>query len=129
MDLQHVTDASGAGKWTVRIELDSALHVQDLPHIIGHEVNELAGIVSQHPTGATQTTLNEQMAAGVFRDGSTATKPTAHDIAAARELRSLYEDKNNLLKSGASPDKIASREQSITEKMGLKPRPSRTAFS
>jgi hypothetical protein len=113
MDLQHVTDASGAGKWTARIELDSALHVQDLPHIIGHEVNELAGIVSQHPTGATQTTLNEQMAAGVFRDGSTATKPTAHDIAAARELRSLYEDKNNLLKSGASPDKIASREQSI----------------
>ncbi len=122
MDLQYVTDTSGTGKWTARIELDSALHPQDLLHIIGHEVNELAGIVSQHPTGITSTALNEQIAAGVFRDGSTATKPTAHDIAAAQELRSLYEEKNNLLKSGASPDKIASREQSIQktlEWMGL----------
>jgi hypothetical protein len=112
---------TGSPPWTAKIQIDSSLHPDDVRIVIGHEINEIAGLVHQNPGGMPVGGMGDQMKASMFTQGSTATAPTAHDRAAALELRTLYEDLRNLEKSG-SADKIARRQQSIDrhlEWMGL----------
>lgn len=81
----------GTGEWSARIVVHRSVRDADLRLILGHELDEIADIVRRNPT-ASQAVIDAQQQAGVFRRGSTATTPTAHDHAAARELRAMYDD-------------------------------------
>jgi hypothetical protein len=91
------------GQWRAVIEVNSRLHPEDLPHVIRHEANELAGLVSLHPRSAPEGGFEPHMRAGVFQPGFTGELPfaTSHDRAAALELKGLLEDYTNLAQQGS----------------------------
>ncbi|MFP2929652.1 hypothetical protein ACLESO_31530, partial [Pyxidicoccus sp. 3LG] len=95
------TDVSGpgrviisneGGKWKATVLVERNLHeVQEAPHVLAHEFNEIADLVHRHPN-ASELVIGQQQQASLFKPGSTATDVTAHDRAAARELVSLHEE-------------------------------------
>jgi hypothetical protein len=105
------------GEWEARIVLHQGLRSEDLHIVLQHELNEVAGILSRHPS-ATPTDIQRETSAGVFRrDGVTET-PTAHDQAAARELTALHnelEDQRGLHRPNA--DTIADKQARLDRMM------------
>ncbi len=80
------------GQWKATILVERNLHeVQEAPHVLVHEFNEIADLVHRHPS-ASKLTIEQQQQASLFKQGSSATDVTAHDRAAARELMSLQEE-------------------------------------
>ncbi|KYF99646.1 hypothetical protein BE20_58830 [Sorangium cellulosum] len=78
------------GVWQAEILVHRDVHqTSEAPHILAHELNELADLVHNHPQASTLV-IEQQQKASLLKKGSSATDVTAHDRAAARELRSLY---------------------------------------
>lgn len=88
----RVVVTNEGGQWKARILVERNLHeVQEAPHVLVHEFNEIADLVHRHPS-ASQLTIKQQQQASLYKKGSSATDVTAHDRAAARELMSLHEE-------------------------------------
>jgi hypothetical protein len=78
------------GKWTADITVNAGLASEDVARTVKHELNEASDILSRFPN-ATEADITRESAAGVFRPGATEPLVTAHDRAAAHELKSLDE--------------------------------------
>ncbi|MDC0747850.1 hypothetical protein [Polyangium mundeleinium] len=79
------------GKWTAHVLVRRRLHPnQEVPHVLVHELSEVADIVYKHPEASKETIRKEQQAK-VWKKGSTETDMTAHDRAAVEELVSLHD--------------------------------------
>lgn len=96
--------------WTARLEINETLHRRDVPFIIGHELDEIAIIVTINPKD--EVTLLAEASASLFKPSSSSTKVTAHDRAAARELCALWADYQHP-PPGTSATALAKREQRI----------------
>lgn len=92
----RVIVSNEGGQWKATVLVERNLHeVQEAPHVLVHEFNEIADLVHRHPN-ASQLVIEQQQRASLFKQGSNATDVTAHDRAAARELSSLHEEVPNL---------------------------------
>ena len=88
----------GGGKhWTAKVELDDALLLENVPFVLGHELDEIADFVVTRGAGGIRT-LGAEMEAGLFvswkttRGSTTPPAVTSHDRAAARELLNVAAD-------------------------------------
>ena len=116
LDLRHSGTTSPG--WTATIQIDSSVRPEDVKHILGHEVNEIADIVYRNPGGPPPGGFQAQMEANLFRNAGSGTPPTSHDYASAHEIVGLHKDLTNL----NNLDKIAYRQETFDgrfSEMGL----------
>ncbi|HEX7940698.1 MAG TPA: hypothetical protein VF488_02800, partial [Gemmatimonadaceae bacterium] len=100
-----------SGRWTLRVEIDSTVRPEDVQFVLGHELNEATELVRRNPGGKPSGGFADDMQAGVMKPGATATAPTAHDIAAAREVTELDKELAKVKKNkSTNPAAIKDRE-------------------
>lgn len=83
---------AGSKRWTATVTVANTLkHKSDVEHVVGHELDEVVEIVRRvHDDPSTDVAREHE--ASLFRPGEPGTAtPSAHDIAAARELDGLFE--------------------------------------
>ncbi|MCG8419053.1 MAG: DUF4157 domain-containing protein [Proteobacteria bacterium] len=85
-----LTRRPGRAGWRAKIQVAREIRHQDVQFVVGHELDEAARIVRASPK-ATAATIAEQQEASLFRRGGSA-RVTAHDRAAADELRALNDE-------------------------------------
>jgi hypothetical protein len=83
------------GQWRARIQVAREIRHQDVRFVVGHELDETARIVQNSPRASAAEIAAAQEASLFRRGGSPAV--TAHDQAAAAELRALEEELQPLL--------------------------------
>ncbi len=94
--IELVPPPPGGGKWTAKIEIDDALLQENVPFVLGHELDEIADFIKTKGTAGIGE-LKGQMEAGLFvtwakRGSKTPPKVTSHDQANAREYLSVEAD-------------------------------------
>ena len=79
------------GPWSAKVYIDHTVMKDNIRFVVGHELDEVAGIVHHRPT-ATKGEIAAEMAAGIFTAKPMPGTPhiTAHDRATAFELYELH---------------------------------------
>lgn len=83
------------GAWEANIYVHERVFPQDVQHLLGHELNEVALLVKKlHnvPDASLREEIHREAQAGVFQSGGEATALTVHDHAAAHEFFRLFEE-------------------------------------
>ena len=98
-------------KWTLHVEIDRTLRPEDVHFVISHELNEAAELIRRNPGGKPAGGFADDMKDGVMKPGATTHEPTAHDVAAAREVVELENELQKVQKAKPpKPQVIADRE-------------------
>jgi hypothetical protein len=79
------------GPWKAKVYVDHTVMKDNVRFVVGHEMDEVAGIVHRRPT-ATKAEIEAEMQAGIFTAKPPPGTPqiTAHDRATAFELYELH---------------------------------------
>ncbi len=112
--VQLTPPSTASAKWTARVELDSALLPENVPFVLGHELDEITEFIKRKGAGGLGT-LAAETEASLFvtwaKRGVGAPPVTAHDRAAAREflavgadVRAIETDLAKATKKGAAAD-------------------------
>ncbi len=93
------------GSWDAVVHVDEKLHPDNIRYVVGHELDEISGIVNKSATAPggplTQAQIEGEMQAGIFtRDPAANAAPTAHDHAAATELFDMWRRCEQAKKAG-----------------------------
>ncbi len=108
---RYILDKGSETEWIAKVEIDQHLHPDEVEFVIGHELDEIAELARRYPAGKPATGFEHEMAAGVMREGAITAKPTAHDVANAREIVALHLDLKKKLASDAA--NAASRKERL----------------
>ncbi|MBZ0237144.1 MAG: DUF4157 domain-containing protein [Deltaproteobacteria bacterium] len=84
--------APGKKRWKATVTVSTTLKRKgDVDHVVGHELDEVTELVRRHHDDPS-IDLAREHEASLFKPGAAASAtPTAHDVAAARELDGLFE--------------------------------------